>query len=115
MWLIAPLVPVTVSDNAQGIVLVVVFIVRVEEPEPLMTAGLKPPLVMPGGTGFPPTLFTVPVNRLPASLSAKAVDPPGTTSCAAGPTVIEKSGVVGSTVIVRVSGLGSVTARVGDG
>ncbi len=47
VWLIVPLVPVTVSDNAQGIVLVVVFIVRVEEPEPLMLAGLKPPLVMP--------------------------------------------------------------------
>ena len=110
MWLIAPLVPVTVSDNAQGIVLVVVFIVRVEEPEPLMTAGLKPPLVMPVGNGFSlPTLkFTVPVNPLTGvTVTVKAVDPPGTTSCAAGPTVIEKSGVVGSTVIVRVSGLGS--------
>ena len=84
--------------------------VSVDEPGPLMTAGLKPPLVMPVGNGFSlPTLkFTVPVNPLTGvTVTVKAVDPPGTTSCAAGPTVIEKSGVVGSTVIVRVSGLGS--------
>ena len=57
VWLIVPLVPVTVSDNAQGIVLVVVFMVRVDEPEPLMEAGLKPPLVIP--VGKPLSLLTL--------------------------------------------------------
>ena len=42
VWVSVPLVPVIVSDNAHGIVLVVVFMVSVEEPEPLIEAGLKP-------------------------------------------------------------------------
>ena len=64
--LIAPLVPVMVSDSAQGMVLVVVAIVRVDDPEPLMMAGLKPWLVMPVGNPLSlPTLnLTVPVNPL---------------------------------------------------
>ena len=43
--------PVTVRENAKGTALVVVFMVRVEEPEPLIEAGLKPPLVTPDGKG----------------------------------------------------------------
>ena len=50
MWVSVPLVPVIVSDSAQGTVLVVVFMVSVEEPEPLIEAGLKPPLVIPLGS-----------------------------------------------------------------
>jgi hypothetical protein len=47
----APLVPVTVRESAKGTALVVVFMVRVEEPEPSIEAGLKPPLVTPDGKG----------------------------------------------------------------
>ena len=41
------------------------------------------------------------------TVTVKVVDWPGTTSLADGLTAIEKSGVVGMTVIVRVGGLGS--------
>jgi hypothetical protein len=110
VWLIVPLVPVIVSDNATGTVEVEVCIVSVEEPSVLIDAGLKPPLVTPGGK--PTTLstlkFTVPVKPLRGvTVTVYVASPPGTTSCAAGPTVMEKSGLVGSTVIVRVGGLGS--------
>ena len=47
----APLVPVIVRESAKGTALVVVFMVRVEEPEPLIEAGLNPPLVTPVGKG----------------------------------------------------------------
>jgi hypothetical protein len=84
--------------------------VRVEEPEPVIEAGLKPPLVMP--LGNPDSLltprFTVPVNPLRGeTVTVKVVDPPGSISCAGGFTAISKSGVKGVTVIVRVGGLGS--------
>ena len=82
----------------------------VEEPPVLIDGGLKPPLVTP--VGKPDSLstlkFTVPVKPLRgATVTVYVVSPPGNTSCAAGPTVMEKSGLVGSTVIVRVGGLGS--------
>src|SRR4026209_1022659 len=56
-----------------------------------------------------PTLkFTVPVKPLRGvTVTVYVESPPGTTSCEAGPTVMEKPGLVGSTVIVRVGGLGS--------
>ena len=41
------------------------------------------------------------------TVTVYVVSPPGTTCCSAGPTVTERSGLVGSTVIVRVGGLGS--------
>ena len=87
-----------------------VCIVSVEEPPVLIDAGLKPPLVMPVGKpdSLPTLKFTVPVKPLRGvTVTVYVVSPPGTTSCAAGPTVMEKSGLVGSTVIVRVGGLGS--------
>ena len=105
-----PLVPVTVSDSAQGIVLVVVFIVSVEEPDVLIEAGLKPPLLMPLGNpdSLPTLKLTAPVKPLMGvTVTVYVADPPGTTSCPAGPTAIEKSGVTGSTVILRVGGFGS--------
>jgi hypothetical protein len=76
----------------------------------LMLAGLKPPLVIP--VGNPDSLLTPratdPVNPLSGvTVTVYVVNPPGTTVWAPGPTVIEKSGVLGSTVIVRVGGLGS--------
>src|SRR4051794_10220654 len=48
---IAALVPVIVRESAKGTALVVVLVVRVEEPEPVIVAGLKPPLVTPDGKG----------------------------------------------------------------
>jgi hypothetical protein len=110
VWLIVPLVPVIVSDSAQGTVEVEVCMVSVEEPPVLIDAGLKPPLVIPVGKpdSLPTLKFTVPVKPLRGvTVTVYVVSPPGTTSCAAGPTVMEKSGLVGSTVIVRVGGLGS--------
>ena len=84
--------------------------VSVEEPPVLIDAGLKPTLVIPVGKpdSLPTLKFTVPVKPLRGvTVTVYVVSPPGTTSCAAGPTVMEKSGLVGSTVIVRVGGLGS--------
>src|SRR5262249_47256309 len=81
-----------------------------EEPPLLIDAGLKPPLVIPVGKpdSLPTLKLTVPVKPLRGvTETVYVVFPPGTTSCAAGPTVIAKSGLVGSTVIFRVGGLGS--------
>jgi hypothetical protein len=92
------------------VALAVVFMVSVAEPEPAIEAGLNPPLVMP--VGNPDSLstlkLTVPVNPLMGvTVTVKVADWPGTTSLADGVATIEKSGVVGVTVIVRVGGLGS--------
>jgi hypothetical protein len=87
-----------------------VCIVRAEEPPVIIDAGLKPPLVTPlGKPDWLATLkFTVPVKPLRGvTVTVYVVDPPGNTSCVAGPTVMEKSALVGSTVIVRVGGFGS--------
>src|SRR5437762_7359185 len=81
-----------------------------EEPPLLIDAGLKPPLVIPVGKpdSLPTLKFTVPVKPLRGvTVTVYVASPPGTTSWAAGPTVMEKSGLAGSTVIVRVGGLGS--------
>ena len=110
VWLIVPLVPVIVSDSAYGTVAVVVRIVSVEEPAVLIDAGLKPPLVIPVGKpdSLPTLKFTVPTKPLRGvTVTLYVVSPPGTTSCTAGPTVMEKSELVGSTVTVRVGGFGS--------
>jgi len=91
-----------VSETAHGIVLVVVIIVRVEVPEPLIEAGLKPPLPTPVGNpdSLPTLRLTEPVKPLcGVTVTEYAAVPPGTTCCADGPTVIEKSGLVGVTVI----------------
>ena len=97
-----PLVPVMVSETAHGIVLVVVIIVRLEGPDPLIEAGLKPPLLTPVGNpdSLPTLRLTEPVKPLcGVTLTVYAAVRPGTTCCADGPTVIEKSGLVGVTVI----------------
>jgi hypothetical protein len=81
-----------------------------EEPPVLIDAGLKPTLVIPVGKpdSLPTLKFTVPVKPLRGvTATVYVVFPPGTTSRAAGPTVMAKSGLVGSTVIFRVGGLGS--------
>src|SRR5262249_28339065 len=91
-------------------VAVEVCIVSVEEPPAGIDGGLKPPLVIPGGKPFSlPTLkFTVPVKPLSGvTVTVYGVSPPGTTSCAVRPTRMSKSGLVGSTSIVRVGGFGS--------
>ena len=110
-WVRLPLVPVIVSDSAQGIVLVVVFIVRTDEPEPpLIEEGLNPPLLMPVGNpdSLPTLRLTEPVNPLSGvTLTVKVVDSLGWTSCAGGLTSIEKSALTGLTVTIRVGGLGS--------
>ena len=90
--------------------LVVVFMVSVEEPKLVIEAGLKPLLVMPAGK--PPSLptlrVTVPLNPVRGvTVTVKVADCPGTTETDVGLTAIEKSGVDGSTAIVRVDGLGS--------
>ena len=87
-----------------------VCIVSVEEPPVLIDGGLKPPLVMPVGKpdSLPTLKFTVPVKPLgDVTVTTYVARPPGITSCAAGATVMEKSGLVGSTVTLRVGGLGS--------
>jgi len=116
------LVPVTVSDRAYGAALAVVFMVRVEEPLPAIDGGLKPPLVMPlGNPDSLPTLRLVePANPLRGvTVTVKLLDCPGKTAPDEGLTVIEKSALCGSTVIVRVGGLGSelplVSIRVSEG
>jgi len=105
-----PLVPVIVNESAYGTALVVVFMVSVEEPEPAIEAGLKPPLVTPVGNpdSLPTLKLTVPMNpEAGVTVTVNVVDWPGVTACAAGPTAIEKSAAWGVTVIVRVGGLGS--------
>ena len=87
-----------------------VCIVSVEEPPAVIDGGLKPPLVIPVGKpdSLPTLKFTVPIKPLRGvTVTVYLARPPGTTSCAAGPTVMEKSGLVGSTHIVRVGGFGS--------
>jgi hypothetical protein len=91
-------------------VLVVVFIVRVDEPEPLIEGGLKPPLVMPlvNPDSLPTLRLTGPLKPLSGvTVTVKVADWPGTTDTADGLIVMEYSGDCGSTVIVRVGGLGS--------
>src|SRR5438552_7927010 len=81
-----------------------------EEPPLLIYPGLNPPLVIPVGKpdSLPTLKFTVPIKPLRGvTVTVYVARPPGTTSWAGGPTVMEKSGLVGSTVIVRVGGLGS--------
>jgi len=97
-----PLVPVTVRETAHGIVVVVVTIVRVDDPEPAMEGGLKPALLTPVGNpdSLPTLRLTAPVKPVcEVTVTVYAADPPGMTSCADGPTVIVKSGLVGVTVI----------------
>jgi hypothetical protein len=87
-----------------------VCIVSVEEPPVVIDAGLKPPLAIPVGKpdSLPTLKFTVPVKPLRGvTVTVYVVDPAGTTSCTAGPTAMLKSGLVGSTVTVRVGGFGS--------
>jgi hypothetical protein len=89
---------------------VVVFMVSVEEPEPVIEAGLKPPLLMPLGNpdSLPTLRLTFPVNPVSGvTVTVNVVDCPGVTTLAGGLTAIEKSAVGGVTVIVRVGGLGS--------
>ena len=107
---IVPAVPVMVSERAYGVALVVVFIVTVDDPEPVIEDGLKPLLVTPPGNPFslPTVRVTAPLNPVTGEIvTVKVVDWPGMTSCDEGLTAIEKSALVGSTVIVRVGGLGS--------
>jgi len=85
--------------------------VRVEEPPgPVIEDGLKPPLVIPLGNpdSLPTLRLTVPLKPLrAATVTVKVADWPGRTARDEGVTTIEKSGLGGSTVIVRVGGLGS--------
>jgi hypothetical protein len=66
--------------------------VSVEEPPVLIDAGLKPPLVIPVGKpdSLPTLKFTVLVKPLRGvTVTMYVASPPGTTSCAAGVTVME--------------------------
>jgi len=110
VWVSAPLVPVIVSESAYGTALVVVFMVRVEEPEPLIDAGLKPPLVTPVGKGdsLSTDRVTGPANPLTgATVTVNVFACPGVATWEGGLEAIEKSALGGVTVIVRVGGLGS--------
>jgi hypothetical protein len=105
-----PAVPVTVSERAYGAALLLVFIVRVEEPLPAMDGGLNPPLVMPLGNpdSLPTLRLTEPPNPFTGvTVTVKFVDWPGRTAPDEGVTAIEKSALGGSTVMARVGGLGS--------
>src|SRR5262249_10285503 len=105
------LLPVTVSDKAYGVALVVVFIVSMADPPPVIALGLKPPLVTP--LGNPDSLatprFTAPGKPLiGVTVTVKVADCQGNIVRAAGVTSIEKSAPAGRTVIFLVGGLGSV-------
>ena len=105
-----PAVPVTVRESAYGRALVVVFIVSLDEPLPVIKAGLKPPLVIPLGNpdSLPTVRLTFPLKPLTGvTVTVKAADPPGMTAFAVGLTEIEKSALGGNTVMVRDGGLGS--------
>jgi hypothetical protein len=91
-------------------VLVVVFIVRVDDPLPEIEDGLKPPLVIPVGNpdSLPTLKVTGPVNPLRGvTVTLNAVELPGRTVFAEGLTEMSKSALDGRTVMVRVGGLGS--------
>jgi len=106
----APDVPVMVSESAYGAVLAVVFIVSVDEPAPLIEEGLKPPLVIPEGNpdSLPTLRVTGPLNPLrEVTVTLNVVYWPGSTVFAEGFTEISKSALAGKTVMVRVGGLGS--------
>jgi hypothetical protein len=108
--LIVPLVPVTVREMAKGLALDPVLKVSVEVPEPLIEAGLKPPLVTPAGKPFSVAAVRVTGSVKPlmaVTVTVNVVDWLGLTIFAGGLTVSAKSGVGGVTVIVRVGGLGS--------
>src|SRR6516165_6966409 len=85
--------------------------VRVEEPPgPVLEDGVKPPLVI--SLGNPESLSTLrlTVSLKPlraATVTVNMADWPGRTARDEGVTAIAKSGLGGSTVIVRVGGLGS--------
>src|SRR5712671_2039577 len=85
--------------------------VSVAAPEPpAIDAGLKPPLVMPVGKpdSLPTARLTVPANPdFGVTVTVNVVDCPGNTARADGVTSLSKSALCGSTVIVRVGGLGS--------
>lgn len=89
---------------------VVVFIVRVDEPPPETEDGLKPPLVIPAGNpdSLPTLRVTGPVKPLSGvTVTMYVVELPGRTVFPEGLTEISKSALVGSTVTFRVGGLGS--------
>src|SRR4029077_5998683 len=89
-----PDVPVTVSDSAYGLVLVDVFMVSVDVPAPVMSGGLNPPLVMPGGkpASEPASSVTVPLNPVSGvTVTVNVADWPGTTAAQGGLTSISKS------------------------
>src|SRR6185369_1166728 len=89
---------------------VVVTMRSVDEPEPVIDDGVKPPLVIPVGKpdSLPTVRFTVPLNPdLRVTVTVNVADCPGDTTWADGVTSMSKSPVCGSTVIVRVGGLGS--------
>ena len=91
-------------------VLVVVFIVSVDEPLPEIEAGLKPPLVIPVGNpdSLPTLRLTGPLNPLRGvTVTLNVVDWPGSTVFAEGLTEMSKSTLAGRTLIVRVGGFGS--------
>jgi hypothetical protein len=101
---------VIVRDRAHGIVPVVVFMVRIEDPDPPIESGLKPPLLTPAGKPFSLATLKLTGSLNPLSgetVTVKVLDPPGVTSCAGGLTAIEKSAAAGVTVMVRIGGLGS--------
>ena len=105
-----PLVPLTVRERAYGLALDVVFMVRVDAPEPVMVAGANPPLVIPPGNpdSLPTLKLTVPLKPVSGiTVTVKLADCPGTTVLEGGPTAILKSGLDGVTVTIRVGGLGS--------
>jgi hypothetical protein len=107
---IVPEVPVIVRERAYGVALVVVFIVRVDEPLPEIEGGLKPPLVIPAGKpdSLPTLRLTGPVNPLSGvTVTLNEVDWPGSTVFAEGLTEMSKLALAGRTLIVRVGGFGS--------
>src|SRR5437870_13735870 len=84
--------------------------VSVEDPPPVIEGGLKPQLETPvGNPAWLSTLrLTVPLNPLRGvTVTVKVVNWPGMTALDVGVITIEKSGLGGSTAMVRRGGLGS--------
>src|SRR5581483_5889009 len=105
-----PEVPVIVSESAYGLVVEVVFMVKVEVPEPAIEAGLNPPLVIPLGKpdSLPTERLTFPVNPLCGdTVTVNVALRPGVTVTAGWLTAISKSPAFGSTSTIRIGGDGS--------
>jgi hypothetical protein len=107
---IVPDAPVTVSVTANGFAESDVLIVSVDDPEPVIVDGLKPPLATPAGNPESTVTLRLTGALNPASgvtVTVNGAGCPAATVRADGLTDRSKSGDGGVTVTIRMGGLGS--------